>query len=61
VNELDSLTLALEAERHVHRKDNAFFLDVLNRIYMWATPAGRDYDEDTALTEIRRICREVIQ
>jgi hypothetical protein len=34
--------------------------DALRRILMWATPVGRDYDEDTALTEIRRIAREAL-
>lgn len=41
----DTLTEALDAQR---------------RILMWATPVGKDYDVDTAFTEIRRIARESI-
>lgn len=56
----------LEAEQRERRADAeswalelAAWLDATQRILMWATPAPeKDYDADTAFTEIRRIARE---
>lgn len=36
------------------------YLDALRRVYMWISGSSRAYDEDTALVEARRICREVL-
>ena len=36
------------------------YLDALRRVYMWIQPAPLIRDEDTALTEARRIVREVL-
>lgn len=54
--ERDVLAVRLAEAEEALRDDVTAF----QRMLMWATPVGKDYDEDTAFTELRRIARERI-